>query len=422
MHIILLLRQAYLKYLDQLQTLITKLRLNIHLITEDFIDVKKELFKSINYVDVNISEQHILSLAKQIAKEYPIACVITFLERDIILSAKIAAYLNVPGIKEQHAKIARNKYEQRKFLKSHKLPIPKYIPISKEKALNTREFEALNYPLIIKPTNASLSYGVYLAEDEKEVIKYLEKIKNIQLNKEMHYDENVGEFYALAEEFLPGEEVTVDGVVLDGKFYLGGIHNKKRKLGPTFEEDLYSLPFKLPDREKEICSIAQNLMESLQLNTSLLNIELRQDRLGNFKVIEFSVRLSGAFCYKHIKQVYNIDLVLLYLKKLLRIDISCNEYKREQPTITTCTKWVFSIGEVLQNTVGDACLSKIYDDYFVLVGPEDVQKPTEGLNCIGRISVKAPFRDINDIISLEYQSIELCKELNIKLRPFKKEI
>jgi len=39
----------------------------------------------------------------------------------------------------------------------------------------------------------------------------------------------------LLEEYLPGREVTLDGVVLDGEFILGGICDKLGSEGPFFE-------------------------------------------------------------------------------------------------------------------------------------------------------------------------------------------
>ena len=62
---------------------------------------------------------------------------------------------------------------------------------------------------------------------------------------------------ALIEEYLPGTEVTLDGVVLYGKFHLAGVTNKMQMPGPHFEEDLYSLPFRNPGEEPELAGYAR---------------------------------------------------------------------------------------------------------------------------------------------------------------------
>ena len=82
-----------------------------------------------------------------------------------------------------------------------------------------------------------------------------------------------------------------------------------RMPGPFFGEDLYSLPSKAPEREDALARIAADICAALGLRNALFNVELRQNRAGEFKVVEFSPRISGGHIYRNVRDVYSLDLV-----------------------------------------------------------------------------------------------------------------
>lgn len=413
MDIILLMRLSYYKYYDHIKT-IRQLGINVHLISEiECIKQDVPLFKTVNILVQQTSEETIFNVALHIKEKFNIKAVITFLEPDIVLCAKLAEYLEVPGIDKIPAIISRDKNKQRNLLSNNNIPSPWFISINNITGEN--QIPEKNFPVIIKSTQASLSVGVYLANNKDEIKHYLNEIYLFAEKNKLHYHEEDKSSLALIEEFLPGEEVTLDGIVINGEFILGGIHNKRRNMGPTFEEDLYSLPFKLPGHEPELFNIAASICKALGLKNSMFNVELRQDNTGNFKVVEFSTRFSAGFCYRHIKAVYEIDLVALYCKSLLGIPIYEHEKTRKTPIITTCTKWVFGTGIVTRNKIGKSINSPYFEDYMVLAQPGTKVGPPHGLNCVGRISIKAPYESISSIEKLEQESFNIAKMLDVQI-------
>jgi biotin carboxylase len=336
------------------------------------------------------------------------------MEPDLMLAGKIAKHLTVSGPEAYATRISRNKRRQRQFLKRFSIPSPNFTPVTRH-ALKQQDIASCHFPAILKPTQAALSLGVHLLQNKQNLAEKLQEIQALSNDSNFYYFEKKSQYIALIEDFLPGEEVTVDGVVVNGTFVLGGIHNKRRNTGPTFEEDLYSLPFKTPEHEANIVAIATLICKHLKLHNSLFNVELRQDDNGVFKVVEFSNRMSGAFCYRHIRHVYSLDLVRLYCKSLLGLPIQENELLRKKPSQATCTKWVFGNGKVLANNAGDAKHSKHYDDYFQITPPGEIAGYPHGLNCLGRLSLHGEYRSADDVVALEKKSFEIMKQLNIEI-------
>jgi len=407
---IIILRKNSRKYVDQIKSASTVFS-RLILISED--NSLSEKVNNLSFIksEKNSNFEHYIKIFSAILSKNANYILLTFLESDLILASEISGTLNIPGPQLNLSQISRNKLLQRNLLIENNLPTPSYVYI-KDKSELTNNTNSIVFPAITKPTNSSLSLGVRLVKNKHELIGAFNEAELINKNK--NYFEN-SEFGILIEEYLPGEEITVDGVIISGKFYLGGIHNKKKNNGPTFEEDLYSLPFKHPELEREITEIISKLTSSLSINNSLFNAELRQDVSGKFKIVEFSNRLSGAYCHRHIKYVYTIDLVALYCKAICGIKIKNDDLLRSNPRCSTCTKWIFGTGIVKKNSPGDIINSPYFDDYYKITLPDHVVNNLSGINCIARFSLKGPYDSINDVLNLENEAVELEKLADIKV-------
>jgi biotin carboxylase len=274
----------------------------------------------------------------------------------------------------------------------------------------------LDYPLIVKPTRAASSVQVSLVQSSDEMLSRLAEIGELANSRRGNYYENKSTTFALVEEFLPGNEVTLDGVVVAGRFILGGIHNKKRMSGPYFEEDLYSLPFRYPELEEKLSNIASDICEKLGLVNSLFNVELRQDGYGEYKVVEFSPRISGGHVYRNIRDVYGIDLVAIHLSSL---DSTLDAYTshsatRSKPRMSTCIKFIYRNGHVLANDAGAFASSNRFGAYYPLALPgSDVRSAPCGFNITGLLSIIGPYRNEDDIDAIENDAISAASQIHL---------
>ncbi|PEA58403.1 ATP-grasp domain-containing protein [Bacillus thuringiensis] len=350
-------------------------------------------------------------------KDIGISFFVTWQETDIVLTAKINERFGNKALSVEAATTSRDKSKQREFMLKNSIASPKFAKINSIEDAE-KEIENIPFPVIIKPTMAASSESVYLVNSLEELNNSLEKIINLSKTNKGFYFNQTQQCVALVEEFLTGEEITVDGVVLNGEFYLGGIHNKNKMMGPYFEEDEYTLPYIGVD-EDIVVNIAKEICEKLSIENSLFNVELRRDTQGNFKVVEFSTRISGGHVYRNIRDVHGIDLVAVNILGLLDCKGDIVEFfltRSTTPKSCTCIKFVYRSGIIKKNELGIVAEQPEYKAYYPVakVGSEVYHAP-KGFDITGLLSLRAPYRDKSDVEKLRERARELDNQLDIEL-------
>ena len=349
---------------------------------------------------------------------------VTFYEADIVLTALVNARLGHDWANPEAEMISRDKRLQREFLAKHAIPSARFSPVDSADPIASGIACAagFDYPVIVKPTYMSASIGVSLVHDEPGLRAALAEVASLARNWQSYFLADRSLPIALIEEYLPGTEVTLDGVVLYGKFHLAGVTNKMQMPGPHFEEDLYSLPFRNPGEEPELAGYAQAIIDGLGMDHCLFNAEFRADAAGQYRVIEFSTRLSGGHNYRNLRDVYGINVVRLFVKAVLagtdpatEEQVWADELRRLPPRMATCIKYAYRSGVLIRNNVGDAASSCNFRDYRPLARPGALlRRAPEGWNeFCGSLAVAAPYREPADIDRVERLAEELDARLDI---------
>lgn len=364
-----------------------------------------------------LSEEDVFERIIGQAKQFDIPCFITWQETDVLLTAKLNEQMGNFDVPVSAAMISRNKIKQRKFLVENNLPCPRFNEVaSLEEALTVAQ--QMGYPVIIKPTKAASSANVSLVFSDEELKKAYQKLDYFVTHEQGFYEHNRDESYILIEEFVSGEEVTVDGVVVNGQFYLGGIHHKKRMMGPFFEEDEYTLPY-IGEQEAELKQLAEAICSSLGLKNSLFNVEVRQDHHGQPKIIEFSARISGGHVYRNIRDVHKIDLVAAHLTGVLGESQEVSNFFLDRspfPRVATCIKFVYASGTVRSNHAGDAALEPAFRAYYPVARPgESIKRAPEGFDIAGLLSVWGEYKAPEDLEKIRQSARLLEKKLGLNL-------
>jgi biotin carboxylase len=382
--------------IDHVQTLLD-LAVETHLVTAETTKMDgNPRFASVQSLPMLTSIEEFTSVAVKTAREHGAAAVITFNETEIEIVEAANAELGVPWARPEAASVCRDKLRQRQFLRDHGVPSVWFHPVH-DVGMALAAAKEHGLPLVVKPTRAAASEYVELVRDPDRLAASLSQIQAmIEEKRGYYYDTVVPAHWALIEEFLPGQEVTLDGVVLDGEFILGGVHSKMDSQGPFFDEDLYTLPFSHPEHEEELAGIARQIVAALGVTTCLFNAELRQDAQGRYRVVEFSIRMSGGHPYRHIKDVYSIDLVRMYVRAVCGdpvADILRQENKRHEPRMTVCAKVVYAQGRIVRNSVGEALHSPYFRVYYPVAAPGSlVRSGTKGFDYTGLLSVWMPWQ------------------------------
>jgi biotin carboxylase len=408
----LIMRKGYGIHEDHIETL-SRIADEIHLWTQVAHSATDDPRFSHVYRVAETDEETLVHQMVQEAKAAQIEGFLTWQETDIVLTARCNAALGRQDVPITSAVISRNKLNQREFLRQHDMPTPLFRGVRHVDEARMAADE-IGYPCILKPTMAASSVNVSLISSEEALIQAFSSLESfIKKDSGLYYtDRSV----AVLEEFMPGEEITLDGVVVDGVFHLGGIHNKKRMMGPHFEEDEYTLPYQ-GGNTAPLAEIAARICQALRLKNTLFNVELRQDRNGVYKVVEFSIRISGGHVYRNIRDVYGIDLVAAYTLGLINEQPSLIEWflrRSPQPKAATCIKFVYRSGHVRQNDAGAARSHPAFRAYYPVAKPgERIDQPPQGFDIAGLLSVRGRYREPEDVNRLKETAAQLEQQLDL---------
>ena len=172
------------------------------------------------------------------------------------------------------------------------------------------QISSATYPCVAKPLTLSASRGVIKAKNCGELKVALARIwKLIQKEGEDKYP------IALVEEFIPGSEIAVEGLLLHGVLSVLAIFDKPIALdGPYFEETIYVTPSALGEVEqRQVKKVLSNTCEQLGLRYGPVHAECRLNEHGIW-VIDVASRSIGGQCGRLIKAGTGITLEELIVR------------------------------------------------------------------------------------------------------------
>jgi biotin carboxylase len=151
----------------------------------------------------------------------------------------------------------------------------------------------LPFPVVIKPTRLSGSRGVLRVDSLAELGTAYDRVRSMLIDDGFSPSEEA----ILVEQFIPGREVAVEGLLTDGSLTVLTIFDKPDPLdGPLFEETIYVTPSRLPDGTQEaIAGTTARMAEAVGLRHGPVHAELRIDG-ETIWPIEVAGRTIGGMC------------------------------------------------------------------------------------------------------------------------------
>jgi biotin carboxylase len=245
----------------------------------------------------------------EIARQYGVRAVIPVDDSGTVLAALIAQRLGLPSNDPDAALAARDKWIMRQRLAAAGVPAPRAqaFPALADMASLAR---SMSYPCVVKPTRLSGSRGVIRADDPLSFVRAVDRIRSILASDGI----DLRTAQLLAEPFVPGFEVAVEGLLTDGEFQLLALFDKPDPLdGPFFEETIYVTPSRLPPTvQDEIVAVTAKAARALGLRTGPVHAELRVNEAGPW-VIELAGRSIGGLCSRILEFGTGLSLEELIL-------------------------------------------------------------------------------------------------------------
>jgi carnosine synthase len=254
------------------------------------------------------SEKACLKAVKHYLKDnnHKIDGVLTFWEEAVLITAKLADSLNLPGIPFKSAEIIKNKFSFREACSAFNLPSPKHAMLQIDSNFSD-VVKGLNFPLVVKPIYGAASAFVVrvnnLRELKKAFVSINKYIKSFWLTPEWKSVD------LLVEEYIEGQEVDIDMILQDGNLKFYSITDNFQTHEPFFVETGQALPSRLADtKQQELVEMAMTVLKSLNVTDAIVHFEAKTGLNGPVP-IEVNLRMGGDEVYSFIKTVWGIDFI-----------------------------------------------------------------------------------------------------------------
>jgi biotin carboxylase len=222
---------------------------------------------------------------------------------------------------------ARNKFALRQALARAGVRCPGYrlLTLADDPAAAAA---GVRYPCVLKPTILAASRGVIRADAPAEFVGAFRRIEAILRTDEVA-GLGEGADQVLVEDFVPGVEVALEGLLVGGRLHVLALFDKPDPLdGPFFEETLYVTPSRLPAPVQEaIAEEARAAMRALGLDEGPVHAELRVNPAGPW-LIELAPRSIGGLCSRTLRFGTGLTLEAIILSHALGRDLGALERER----------------------------------------------------------------------------------------------
>ena len=210
------------------------------------------------------------------------------------LAAKVASQLSLPHNDPLAVKTAQRKDLARLSLQSSTVKVPKFDLLNTTKTLSEQNIK-VRFPAVIKPVALSASRGVIRVNNELELSQAVERIKAM-LVEERQIEQNIRNILLL-EEFIPGKEIAIEGMLHNGQLNILTIFDKPDPLdGPFFEETYYITPTTLSEKiQQDIHHTISEACLTYGLSEGPIHAECRINEEGIW-ILEVAARTIGGMC------------------------------------------------------------------------------------------------------------------------------
>lgn len=262
------------------------------------------------------------------ARRRPIDAVVPVDDETTVVGAAIAERLGLRCNPLGAVAATRNKRVMRERFAKAGVPGPDFTTVSlaEDPAAAARR---VSYPCVLKPLVLSASRGVIRADDAAGFVAAFGRIATLLADPEIQaLGEGAGEI--LVEAFVPGGEVALEGLLVDGDLRVLALFDKPDPLdGPFFEETIYVTPSRLPDADQRaIADVTAQAARALGLEDGPIHAELRLDARATPPapvMLELAARSIGGLCSRSLRFGTGLTLEDIILRRALDLPIASLE-------------------------------------------------------------------------------------------------
>jgi biotin carboxylase len=289
------------------------------------IDLPAELGKpreaalTLDFRDPERAVQHIVAYAH----DHPLAAILSVDDSASLIAAQASAALGLSHNSPQATAAARDKFVMRSLLKQGGVRVPNFQLFSTADDL-PQVARQVAYPCVVKPLALNGSRGVIRADDADQFVAAARRLSRLLQSLEPA----PGPRPFLVEDFIPGFEVALEGLLDHGELKVLALFDKPDPLdGPFFEETIYVTPSRLsPDAQAAIAQCTADSAQALGLAEGPVHAELRLNEQGAW-LVEIAGRSIGGLCSQTLRFAHSADVSLeeIVLRQALGLEIDALE-------------------------------------------------------------------------------------------------
>ena len=341
---------------------------------------------------------------------YPLAAIVGVDDDTTLLATTASEALGLPHNPVASAKATRNKYLLRDTLAANGVSVPAYqrfsiyddpteivgvVSSSNPDGTATQ----VSFPCVIKPLSLSASRGVIRADTPAEFIEAFQR--TTKLLHTLKDDTDGGAVpnsdaltdasqYLLVEDYIPGIEVALEGILLEGELKTLALFDKPDPLeGPFFEETLYITPSRLSvDIQDALHNATAEAADALGLRHGPVHAELRYNDKGAH-LIEIAARTIGGLCARSLRFGTGMSLEELVIRHAIGQPVEALQREQQAAGVMMIPVPKAGIlGEVRGKTAAHHVDGIVEVNITIPIGGEVVPLP-EGARYLGFIFARA---------------------------------
>ncbi len=260
---------------------------------------------------------HSAELIVNHARENPIRAVVAVGDKPPVTAALACRALGIPWHSPQAAEACHNKFRARQLFCQAGLNVPAFT----NHAIREGPRAALGsvpFPCVLKPVSLAASRGVIRADNADEFLAAFERIAALLASPEIQVKKEDATEQILVEEFIPGREFAVEGLMSHGRLRVLAIFDKPDPLdGPYFEETIYTTPSRLPAAgQAALTECLERAVRALGLYHGPLHAEFRLNERGPW-LLEIAARPIGGLCSRALRFGAGMSLEELVIRNAL---------------------------------------------------------------------------------------------------------
>jgi formate-dependent phosphoribosylglycinamide formyltransferase (GAR transformylase) len=305
-------------------------------------------------------------------------------DQPLFFAAKVSFDLGLYfHISKDQALALTNKRFMKETFDLNGIPTAKHVVLEAED-IERKNFRCdhLSFPLIVKPVDSSGSRGISKIADKTALSDCLTMAIVHSRSKQI-----------IVEEFIEGQELSVDAMVIDSVSNLIMIsdNHKVENIGnqPLFSRSIFpsSISNEAINNVKVVCqqlAIAFNLVNS----PLFVQVIVKENKVF---VLELSARIAGGSKPYFIKAAINYNIVKSFVNLLLGKKVELPDYNFLDNSFV-CLKYIYSHPGIIKKIIGDSQLKEnnIIEELILYRNIGDLSVgPKDGSSRIGVVVIKA---------------------------------